>query len=118
MPEVCGPYMFLNIAKDVWDAVRRTYSKVKDVALIYEIKTKLSMTKQDNMIVLEYYNTMKSFQLELDYYQDFKMKCNDVVILKNYIERERIFEFLAGLNMKFDQVKIQILGKESMPSLN
>jgi hypothetical protein len=119
MPEVCGPYMFLVITKDIWDVVRQTYSKVKDVALIYEIKAKLSMTKQGNMMVIEYYNTMKSFWLELDYYQDFKMQCNDdAVILKNYVERERIFEFLAGLNIEFDQMRVQILGKESLPSLN
>jgi hypothetical protein len=47
------------------------------------------------------------------------MQCSDdVVILKNYVERERIFEFLAGLNIEFDQMRVQILGKESLPSLN
>jgi len=62
---------------------------------------------------------MKSFWLELDYYQDFKMQCSDdAVILKNYVERERIFEFLAGLHIEFDQMRVQILGKESLPSLN
>jgi hypothetical protein len=71
------------------------------------------------MMVIEYYNTTKSFWLELDYYQDFKMQCSDdVVILKKYMEIERIFEFLAGLNIKFDQVRVQILGKESLPLLN
>ena len=105
MPKVYGPYMFLITTKNIWDAVRQTYSKVKDVALIYQIKTKLSMTKQGNMMVIEYYNTMKRFQLELDYYQDFKIQCSDdVVILKKYVEIERIFEFLAGLNIEFDQV--------------
>ncbi|XP_011015916.1 PREDICTED: uncharacterized protein LOC105119472 [Populus euphratica] len=69
MLEICGPYMFLVTAKDIWDAVRQTYSKVKDAALIYEIKMKLSMTKQ-------------------------------------------------GLNIEFDQMRVQILGKESLPSLN
>jgi hypothetical protein len=77
------------------------------------------MNKQGNMMVIEYYNTTKSFWLELDYYQDFKMQCSDdVVILKKYMEIERIFEFLAGLNIKFDQVRVQILGKESLPLLN
>jgi hypothetical protein len=47
------------------------------------------------------------------------MQCSDdVVILKKYKEIERIFEFLAGLNIKFDQVRVQILGKESLPLLN
>jgi uncharacterized Zn finger protein len=77
------------------------------------------MNKQGNMMVIEYYNTMKSFWLELDYYQDFKMQCSDdVVILKKYMEIERIFEFLVGLNIEFDQVRVQILGKESLPLLN
>jgi len=70
-------------------------------------------------MVIEYYNTMKSLWLELDYYQDFKMQCSDdVVILKKYMEIERIFEFLVGLNIEFDQVRVQILGKESLPLLN
>jgi len=47
------------------------------------------------------------------------MQCSDdAVILKNYVERERIFEFLAGLNIEFDRMRVQILGKESLPSLN
>jgi len=42
------------------------------------------------MMVIEYYNTMKGFWLELDYYQDFKMQCSEyAIILKNYVERER-----------------------------
>lgn len=32
--------------------------------------------------------------------------------------KERVFDFLACLDAEFDQVVIQILGKEQMPSLN
>jgi len=64
MPEVSGPYMFRTTAKDIWEVVRQTYSKVKDVALIYEIKTKLSVTKQGTMSVIEYDNIMKDFCYE------------------------------------------------------
>ena len=35
-----------------------------------------------------------------------------------YVERERIFDFLAGLNVEYDQVKVQVLGKEDIPPLN
>lgn len=70
MPEVCGPHMFLSTTSEIWEAVRQTYSKVQDAALIYEVKIKLSTTKQGNLSVIEYYNLMKGFWLELDYYQD------------------------------------------------
>ena len=44
----------------------------------------------------------------------------DAAILKRFVEKERIFEFLAGLNLEFDQVQVQVrvLGKEDLPSLN
>ena len=46
------------------------------------------------------------------------MKCpEDAAILKSFIERDHVYDFLVGLNPKFDQVKIQILGKEDTPSL-
>ena len=41
----------------------------------------------------------------------------DVAILKNFIEKDRVYDFLAGLNPEFDQVRVQILGKEETPSL-
>ena len=89
MPKVSGPYMFLTTANEIWEAVRQTYSKVKDAALIYENKMKLSTTKQGNLSVIEYYNLMKGFWLELDYYQDFKMKCSeDAVTLKQCGKRK------------------------------
>jgi hypothetical protein len=66
--EVCGLYMFLTTSNDIWEAMRQIYFKVKDVALIYEFKMKLLMTKKNTMMVIEYYNTMKDFWLELDYY--------------------------------------------------
>ncbi|TXG48410.1 hypothetical protein EZV62_027704 [Acer yangbiense] len=47
------------------------------------------------------------------------MKCSDdSAILKKFIERDRIYDFLAGLNAEFDQVRIQILGREELPPLN
>ena len=47
------------------------------------------------------------------------MKCSeDVAILKRFMEQERVYEYLAGLDPKFDQVRSQILGKDDLSSLN
>ena len=43
---------------------------------------------------------------------------DDTPTLLNFVESSRIFEFLAGLNAEFDPVRVQILGKEQLPSLN
>ena len=42
----------------------------------------------------------------------------DATIYQEFIEKERLFDFLASLNGEFDQVRVQILGRDPLPSLN
>ena len=47
------------------------------------------------------------------------MKCSEnAVVFKNSVEKERTYDFLAGLNAEYDAVKLQILSKTELPSLN
>ncbi|KAG8373611.1 hypothetical protein BUALT_Bualt11G0042300 [Buddleja alternifolia] len=118
-PEVSKNYMFLPTSKDIWDTMKRTYSKVQDASVIFEIKTKITSTKQGSLSVTDYYNQMNGYWIELDHYQDLKMVCSeDATTLTTMLERDRIVEFLAGLNPEYDQIRIQILGKKKLPSLN
>jgi len=38
IPEISDTCMFLNLAKEIWEAVEQTYSKDKDGVQIYEVK--------------------------------------------------------------------------------
>ncbi|RVX07908.1 hypothetical protein CK203_014796 [Vitis vinifera] len=42
----------------------------------------------------------------------------DVAALKDFIEQDRVYDFLVRLNPKFDQVRIQILSKQEVPCFN
>ena len=42
----------------------------------------------------------------------------DATIYQEFIDKERLFDFLASLNGEFDQVRVQILGRDPLPSLN
>ena len=65
--------MFLFSAKDIWETVKCTYSKVQDALVIFEIKTKISGTKQGSLTLIDYYNKMNGYWFELDHYQDITM---------------------------------------------
>ena len=43
---------------------------------------------------------------------------DDATTLKTFIEKDITYDFLTGLNGDYDQVRIQILGKADLPSLN
>lgn len=42
----------------------------------------------------------------------------DAAVLKDFIELDRVFDFLVGLKSEFDQVRIQILGKQEVLCCN
>lgn len=50
---------------------------MKDATIYYEIKTKITNTKQGILIVMEHYNLMNGLWLGLDHYQNLIIKCGD-----------------------------------------
>ena len=118
-PEISDTCMFLATTKYIWDAIQQTYSKAKDAAQVYEVKVKTIAAKQGSKTVTEYANQLKTLWQELDHYRVIKTKCpEDVVDLKDFIEQDRVYNFLVGLNPEFDQVRIQILGKQEVSCFN
>ena len=111
-------YLFLPTAKNVWDAVRETYSDLKNSSQIFELKTRLRQTRQGDRAVSEYYNEMKALWQELDlcYEDDWACITDSVRYLKR-IEDDRVYEFLAGLNKSLDEVRCRILGRIPLPSI-
>ena len=55
--------------------------------------------KRGSKTVTEYVNQLNALWQELDHYRVIKTKClEDVVVLKDFIKQDRVYDFLAGLN--------------------
>ena len=75
--------------------------------------------KRGSKTVTEYVNKLKTLWQDLNHYRVIKPKCLvDVVVLKDFIEKDRIYDFLIGLSQEFDQVRIQILSKQEVSCFN
>ncbi|KAK3032657.1 hypothetical protein RJ639_034923 [Escallonia herrerae] len=96
LPGISDTFMFLPTSKEIWEAAQQTYSKVRDDARVFEIKSKISNTKQGDRSVMEYANLLKNLWQEMDHYRCIKMKCSDnAAVLKNFIENDQTYDFLA-----------------------
>ena len=90
-PEISDTCMFLATAKDIWDAIQKTYSKARDVAQVYEVKMKTIATKQGSKTLTNNVNQLKTLWQELDHYRVIKTKCpEDAAVLKDFIEQDRV----------------------------
>ena len=71
--------------------------------LKYEVKVKTVAAKQGRKMVTGYAYLLQNLWWELDHHRVIETKCaEDAMVLKNYIEKDRVCDFLVGLNAEFD----------------
>lgn len=111
--------MHVHLTEKIYDTINQMYFKVHDAVQIYDIETKMSATKQRGQFITKYSNVLYDFWQEMDYYQCIQIECSkDIALLKRFIKKDQIYNFLFGLNVEFDVVRVHILRKEDLPSLN
>ncbi|RDY01848.1 hypothetical protein CR513_14777, partial [Mucuna pruriens] len=101
---------------EIYNAIE-TYSMKKDSTAYYDIESKIFNSRQGTLFVIEYYGTLNGLWIELDQYQGLKMCKSDSIAYIGLVERGRIFKFLHGLSYEYNPIRVQILGKEKLPSL-
>jgi len=98
-------YLFLPSAKELWEAVTETYSDLGNTAQLFEIKSQLREQKQGSLSVTQYFNSLNNIWHELDLYYESQWHCSeDAIKYKRMLDKERLFDFLYGLNKELDEV--------------
>ncbi|XP_019056073.1 PREDICTED: uncharacterized protein LOC109115911, partial [Nelumbo nucifera] len=116
-PVVGKPFMFLPTARDMWEAVRETYSDLDNHSQLFELNTRMWKLQQGQCEVTAYYNEMMAVWQELDLFEEEWESPSDSARYKKKIERGRVFVFLAGLNKELDEVRGRILGRKPLPTI-
>ncbi|XP_043704538.1 uncharacterized protein LOC122654487 [Telopea speciosissima] len=85
---------------------------------VYELWKKLHETKQKELILSHYYFELRSLWQELDLYDTFQASTpEDVIKFKKREDKFRVYDFLAGLNVEYDQLRAQVLSRDPFPTL-
>ncbi|PKI35679.1 hypothetical protein CRG98_043950 [Punica granatum] len=96
-------------AKVLWDDLKERFSQGNE-ARIHQIKTNICLLRQERKSISEYYSKLKSLWDELELYLDLPpCTCEADIRLAAYKEKEKVHQFLIGLNPEFSTVRSQIL---------
>ena len=116
-PGIGRTYLFLPSAGAIWTAVQETYSDLGNASQLFEVKTKLRLAKQGEKSVTQYFTTLETLWQEIDLYCDLTWTCTtDSAMYARAVEKDRVFDFLQGLDKELDEVRGRILGREPLPS--
>ncbi|KAJ1421803.1 Retrotransposon gag domain [Sesbania bispinosa] len=89
-----------------------------NTSAIFEIKSLLHDLRQGDSSVTEYYHSLTRYWQQLDIYEDIDWKCiEDRKQYKTLVEKNRIYQFLLGLNKNLDEVKGRKLGTKPLLSI-
>jgi len=117
-PHFIGLFIYLSFAKEIWDSVTQTFYNGADESQFYELHCKATKTKQNGRLVNLYYAELNSVWQEIDKRRPIKMMCSaDLRTRQEEIKKDRIYDFLAGLDEVFDSVRNDLLRIKSIPSI-
>ncbi|XP_028084053.1 uncharacterized protein LOC114285227 [Camellia sinensis] len=117
-PTISQSFFLLDTAHKIWTAASQMYSQQGNDAQTYELRKKLRSLYQKDRSLAIYYAELSSLWQELDYYQSFQAVCSrDTTLFQQTVEKECVYDFLAGLKLEYDQIHAQVLGRSPFPTL-
>ncbi|XP_055824445.1 uncharacterized protein LOC129892967 [Solanum dulcamara] len=110
--------MYASNAHLVWEDLKESFDKVNRVR-IFQVHTTIANVKQRISPVSVYFSRLKELWSESDLIAPSPNcgcpKSRDYI---EYLQEQRLMQFLSGLNESYDQAKRQILMKSNAPSVN
>ncbi|XP_043687765.1 uncharacterized protein LOC122638984 [Telopea speciosissima] len=118
IPFIAHGYTLLDSAVKIWKAAKGTYSQVGNDAQVFDIQRKIHATTQGELTLSEYYCELRSLWQELDYYDNFQLDCpSDITKFQLREDKFRVYTFLTGLNVEYDQLRSQVLSRSPFSTL-
>ncbi|KAJ0550054.1 putative RNA-directed DNA polymerase [Helianthus annuus] len=113
---------YATTASEIWTDLRERFGK-ESAPRAYELKQKIAGTRQDGSSVSIYYTRLRALWDESQSIFSFpccscnKCTCELGKKITEHIEKERLYEFLMGLDTDFNVIKTQILATTPLPTL-
>ncbi|XP_058187492.1 uncharacterized protein LOC131304305 isoform X2 [Rhododendron vialii] len=111
-------FLLLDTPHKIWTTAAQTYSQQGNDAQCFELRKRLSTLEQNHRSVAVYFADLNGVWQEFDYYQGFQAVCAvDAAAWLKRLEKECIYDFLAGFDIEYDPIRVQVLGRIPFPSL-
>ncbi|XP_012845959.1 PREDICTED: uncharacterized protein LOC105965962 [Erythranthe guttata] len=112
-PPLMQRFIRLSTAKEIWEAVAKTFYDGSDETRLFELNRKSFTTTQDGRPLSTYYNELVEIFQEIDHRTTAQeASVQAIVHMHSMMARLRVHIFLSGLDSGFDQIHGEILRKD------
>ena len=102
--DVVNQYLDFPTAKALWQGIERLYSSGRDDLQIFDLTVKANKIQQGTDTIETYHNKLLMIWKEIDRRQPNPMKDpGDIIVYNQLIQKNRLYQFLAGIHQTFDK---------------
>ncbi|KAF7132885.1 hypothetical protein RHSIM_Rhsim09G0014100 [Rhododendron simsii] len=114
-PDIATSVIYAETSAEVWADLQERFSQGND-SRIYQIKQEIGEHRQGQQSISVYYTKLKALWDELSsYHQMVICTCGGLENLNKRDEKEKVMQFLMGLNENYGPVRGQILLMQPLP---
>lgn len=123
---IAESFIFVDYSQQLWRELFERFGQT-NVPQLYALHRRLMTIEQNDDSVAEYFGKLKRVWDELHLLEGFP-DCNcgalqrcSCGLLKKILEadqRMKLIQFLSGLNKSYDQVRVNILSSDPLPTIN
>ncbi|XP_071699908.1 uncharacterized protein [Rutidosis leptorrhynchoides] len=109
-------------ARDIWTDLQERFDK-ENAPRAYELRRAITMIHQEHQIVSSYYTKLRSIWDEIASVNPMpscscnKCTCELSTVIGKVRDKERLYDFLMGLNDDYHRIRLQILSSDPLPSV-
>ncbi|XP_058005416.1 uncharacterized protein LOC131181386 [Hevea brasiliensis] len=116
--ELVEAFIYTASARELWNEITKMYGE-NNGPLIYHIQRKISSISQGNGSVAKYFTRLKKLWDELASIECLTAcSCGVAKEIADITDRNKLMQFLMGLDESFEQARNQILLTDPLPSIN
>ena len=115
IPELHDSVVYVDTTHEMWKDLQERFSQ-GNAPRIHELKREISLAQQSELTVAAYYTKLKGLWDELATYSTIRAcACGAEKEIMVEREREKVHQFLMGLNDQYGVIRFQLLNMEPFP---
>ncbi|XP_074362542.1 uncharacterized protein LOC141702830 [Apium graveolens] len=124
--KIANSFIYIDSVERLWNELKERYVET-NAPLLYSLKKQVKNLEQENMSVSEYYFKLKQIWDEIQDVEGLPectcaaMKKCTSNLLKKFVEiqeRNKVINFVMGLNKRNENIAGNIMAMEPLPTLN
>ncbi len=110
-------FIDLSSAKKMWEYLQQRYQQ-SSAALRFSLRKSLQSLEQGDMTIEEFHNAFTSLSRQLDsMVPKAGGGCRQCICKEKYEEQSLMFDFVMRLRLDFEPIRVQLLGRSTLPTM-